>query len=1486
MPKYVGTQDVGGKLDGLWGTVSQSSPAYIRIGGIDFDNLNPAVVTGYRKNLTDMIGQIRAKMPNVIIIVQIPVNNEVYTPAQAASLVTFLNQTEGLNIINFSIGNEPSSEYNTAGVDYTAAEIVNYFSLFSIAIRDAQELINTTPLTIWGPDLNENDYSYGPKWVLRDLLGGDPYSSINDICLMRDNKNRYILDVLAFHTYPYGPSYTRNDVISYPGGNFSTQLQPIITLVNAANQSRGANPLKIAVTEFNVNWASNIHTQVNPAIDGVGSSSFIAGQFWADMFSNGLKNSIMAMMPWSVHESGGDSDNGDKGYLGNPNGEIRKSTYWHFKLLADHFKSGTNYTANYAPGTVNGMPNLKAFGCYFTGNSTIANQKYIMLLNQDESATRAYTIHTNSSSGNINFSMPGTNKIITGDIPARTTFLIMIDCDGNESGRWIYKETDNLANQSPQWIEVSNDKHFTVSFDPPLYPSLNLSPCITVTASTTTSNTVYSYIATPPGMTPGTNNNEFTLCSTNTEIQHFIIATNNNGCKVVEGVTTDQGIAVGGCGPEITGSNATCSGNYLNGTASITNCYNCTAIEWNTGSTLYTLNNLSPGTYTAVVTNISALSGQPCTDTYTVTLNPDFIQQKKITGNAYWNNSGKVAGIVEIENGGKLYINSPLLEVASNTKFIVKSGGEMIVNASTIQAMSNCFSGNWQGIEVKPGGRLILNDGAQIKIKGNGKILIEATTASVGHLNYNQGAIINLTDAASTLELQGVLNIGANAVFTFSGNGFIKFNKPSAPFDNVQAASGSSINITKSSDTQKVIEVTQGHLVLPANLTLFRLNLCKVELGSYSYIMPIGTNTEIELRRTRIASNIGTANSNHNGFSLNGQSKVYIWGSIFENGNYGLRSLSVHGNSNITIISSTFRNCYIAGLYTTGSGVIMTDVTFKNNETGWFAQGMKSPSVLGSVTMGGSVANANYDGINYHGGSNATLTLNSSNISNNLIGGIYVSGANIKIRCSSIKNNAYEGIFMDNNSTLTMSSDHETGYNDLRGNGFDAAYGNGDKINIRFKNAKNFLVNNGYNNLSTGTNVHYKCASTDNVCDPSIDGTLRIDYNNCGNNNCSDIHIQANNNRWISDQITFPALPRYKKEYKLTTSYNCYHNQYSQGQTRKILLKDDYPQNNQSCPSSGGGGVIVIDNPLFFCPSCIVINTPSFNNKKINLAVREIIEKVVPDQTGSQNTNRIAVQNFHEIFKYLKDNEPAINNKDAYLIKLSYQYMLEALGNAYINNELQEVSLNSNMPDEVLKVLDTQNYILDYSDCFTPALYEDKKISLGLDKGQVLRLAGKRNLALNEFNNILSGATLSDKETIESWICLTEKELSLQNELIDIHEFTSEIESCPKTRKRNSTSSNRFVQELELKENEHKHKDFNFKLYPNPASNAVKVQLPGTDTYSELIIYNSLGIQVKTIQLNTEQELFIDCTHFATGIYQFVLKSGNSVLVERLVISK
>src|SRR6185369_16262111 len=80
-----------------------------------------------------------------------------------------------------------------------------------------------------------------------------------------------------------------------------TYLNGRISNCNSAHGRAGADALKTAVTEANVNYKNS----VSDGLNGTGVNSFVGAQFIAEMMSIGMKNNLSFLNMWSVVEGSG-----------------------------------------------------------------------------------------------------------------------------------------------------------------------------------------------------------------------------------------------------------------------------------------------------------------------------------------------------------------------------------------------------------------------------------------------------------------------------------------------------------------------------------------------------------------------------------------------------------------------------------------------------------------------------------------------------------------------------------------------------------------------------------------------------------------------------------------------------------------------------------------------------------------------------------------------------------------------------------------------------------------------------------------------------------------------------------------------------------------------------------------------------------------------------------------------------------------------------
>jgi PKD repeat protein len=414
MPDTIGTTFYNGKLHRNWTPIQESGCATIRFGGIGADKHMP---TNYQ--YIRMIDSVRAKGMEPVI--QVPFNDWMYTASQAAAIVQYINVTKAKNIKYWVIGNEPNLGYG-----YTsAAQIAAYIRPFSSAMKAVDPSI-----LIIGPEL---------AWFHQSIIDGLTSPGGADDITGRDGNNRYYIDVFSYHTYPFNGSQVRADVLTKLTSSNGLKdnliyLNNRIAACNTYHSRTGTAAIKTAITEMNINWQ-------NPSTDnvsGVGASSFVGGQFVAEMFSLAMKYSVDMIHLWSVIE--GNSETLNIGYLDRTTWG-KKPLYYHFQMLAQ------NMRGNYASGTST-VANVKTFG------SKSSSDIVVMVMNQDLTANYNYTVRL--ATGTVSGSNPLKMTIDAGvaveysdNIPNQTSILLTFNSAGTLTRKCVYSLAGNALAGTP-----------------------------------------------------------------------------------------------------------------------------------------------------------------------------------------------------------------------------------------------------------------------------------------------------------------------------------------------------------------------------------------------------------------------------------------------------------------------------------------------------------------------------------------------------------------------------------------------------------------------------------------------------------------------------------------------------------------------------------------------------------------------------------------------------------------------------------------------------------------------------------------------------------------------------------------------------------------------------------------------------------------------------------------------------------------------------
>jgi hypothetical protein len=420
-PYLLGQNDWYSLPDGVWAIVKESRVGCVRIGGAGYDG-------GPMDNATLLhhVDMIRSAGAEPLIQV-----SRFASAARAADMVTFINKVSGRNVMLWSIGNEPDLGYS-GSEDQLAAVVASYTKERSAAMRDVDPTIQ----------IFAGEMAWYSATKYSDLLGGS-----TDIT-GKDAKGRFIIDGITFHTYPFGNTYTRQNVLDNMHTAFPGTVNALLSRVASANalQGRtGSSALKWGLTEFNVSYK-------NPGANGPGDcgvSSFLNGQLFAEYFRTGMARQACMMNTWSINEGGGSGGEGDLGYLGgSATNPTFRSSYYHMQLIGKYLLDGNDST--YLDSTSSSV-NVTSIA-----TSTITDRVVVMVLNEDMGSHNLAIRLKNDAvqaAGDAKIQVNADLPVeYTDGIAGQSTLVLVFDNQGVLKTKITYSE-DDCANNRPPVVE-------------------------------------------------------------------------------------------------------------------------------------------------------------------------------------------------------------------------------------------------------------------------------------------------------------------------------------------------------------------------------------------------------------------------------------------------------------------------------------------------------------------------------------------------------------------------------------------------------------------------------------------------------------------------------------------------------------------------------------------------------------------------------------------------------------------------------------------------------------------------------------------------------------------------------------------------------------------------------------------------------------------------------------------------------------------------
>ncbi len=410
---WIATGDEGGRtgyMDLLWPKVKESGVKSIRIGGNGYNHNLPE-----RKRLTAMIDSIHKIGAEPIL--QVPQN---FTAIQAMELVEYFNKVVNKKIQFWAIGNEPLLHK-----EFTIDQIHDYILRIAPAMKKVDPTIKI--FVFDECELREAPY--------RDLCGGRL-----DIAGLKEN-GAWLIDGFNFHRYPNGKEFGRDDVVFTGPVNILKQsilLQQIMGESDKKYNRTGDAKLMWGLTEVNVTYA-------NPdrEVSGFGNTSFLGGQFMAEIFGIGMQYGAFSVNPWCISET--DAVSTDFGYLGPPREFYPRSSYYHTQMMAQFMKGNfMNTTDNQKYVKTIGSINKDQIVVLVMNQAQNMDMGFDLVLNKNGKSKKPLVINADAS----------LDLRISGTIEKQTSVMFVFDAKGSLIRQITYGLNQNLKNKAPEIREI------------------------------------------------------------------------------------------------------------------------------------------------------------------------------------------------------------------------------------------------------------------------------------------------------------------------------------------------------------------------------------------------------------------------------------------------------------------------------------------------------------------------------------------------------------------------------------------------------------------------------------------------------------------------------------------------------------------------------------------------------------------------------------------------------------------------------------------------------------------------------------------------------------------------------------------------------------------------------------------------------------------------------------------------------------------------
>jgi len=786
-----------------------------------------------------------------------------------------------------------------------------------------------------------------------------------------------------------------------------------------------------------------------------------------------------------------------------------------------------------------------------------------------------------------------------------------------------------------------------------------------------------------------------------------------------------------------------------------------------------------------------------------------------------------------VGNGGHLGINRnqpvnvtghPLQSINRpwpNSHFVTKTSTfdcdsvPVIVESGGLIELGQIQPGNALTAEVyfRKASSLTLFSGSTLKVNNRSTLIIEQGST----LFIHPGANIILDGDSAVLEIRGRVVLVGNAVFRFSGNGFVRINQPSSSPTNLWSfGSGSGIRIIGTGKSDKKIEVI-GDFKMLDTAAFIDIRSARVELMAGSRMNVHGKTNLENVHFT------GPGQRAHHGVMVHGQSQLKIANCLFTNGKVGLSANLLTYNGSITLEQVIFNNNLI-GLETFGRSASLFQCEGRQNVVFWRAYDIEGISRVRNCQI-----LSNNEGIHVMGQHGAQLDILESRLDSNFRAVMAFGDLKLKPYCSSFSNNN-TGIYAGNTHVL------------LGGNASNSLRNNHEAIYL--EEVDNLFLVNGYNDFS-GSNWYITgrftgIAHNHLTIIPNLPGY----FINVSNNRMPLLQQQlpidiedGDGNPVLATQWTFLNATPFACARIATADYDYW-----------VLSTA-----SSSVPVEVGG-----------------------STKALPLALLDAIQLVSKNEVIANPQDLQAIQQFNEIFQSIRTNFTLVLNKEEKLIlNLGLTRMIEAVSNAYRYSLLQAARGDEEFPlstaiawteEEILHRISALNHQTDIQ----------KINELRLQLAHVYRIGEYYQQALMLLEDIINSNQYDSEAHIQAiyWHCVCQVEERLVKGEIGADEFETLrlpcLQQLPEARKPSRQWQAQTIQ------NSANQTELAIKAFPNPVTDFMTLEQFEDNGAASISLYTMQGqLLLSKEWVNPYERYNFSLAELPVGIYHLEIVTEN-----------